>query len=61
MGAVPGWLRIGVPVLVLLLIGALLIWLIGSFLGFIVKLLVGSVIVVGFVALVHRGRISDRV
>ncbi|MDI2130420.1 hypothetical protein [Yinghuangia seranimata] len=56
----PAWLRIGVPVLILLMTGALLIWLIGTFLGFIVKLLIGSLVVVGFVALI-RGERSSRV
>lgn len=60
MGAVPSWLRIGVPVVVLLMIAALLVWIIGAFLGFVVKLVVGTVIVIAFVALVGHTNAHDR-
>lgn len=60
MGAVPGWLRIGGPVVVLLVVAALLVWIIGSFLGFIVKLVVGAAFVIGIAALVARANGRDR-
>lgn len=58
MGSVPEWLRLGIPLLVLLGIAGLLVWVIGAFLGFIVKLLVGSLIVIGFVALLRHSGVT---
>lgn len=60
MGAVPGWLRIGGPVVVLLVIAALLVWIIGAFLGFILKLLIGAAFVIGIAALVANANARDR-